>query len=76
MFSLCCTSPLVFAGLILGLIVGRWWALAAAAALGAWIALITEVDEVPGWYLGAGYATLTAIGIAAGVGGRRMRNGR
>jgi hypothetical protein len=36
---------LVFAGLILGLIVGRWWALAAAAALGAWIAVITEVDE-------------------------------
>ena len=62
---------LVFGGLILGLIIGRWWALAGAAALGAWMALITEV-EVPGWYLGAGYATLTAVGIAAGVGARRL----
>jgi hypothetical protein len=67
---------LAWGGFILGLIVGRWWALAAAAALGAWIALITEVNEVPAWYLGAGYATLTAVGIAAGVGCRRLMRSR
>jgi hypothetical protein len=62
---------LVLSGLILGLIVGQWWALGAAAALGVGIALGTEVDEVPAWYRGAGYATLAAVGIAAGVAGRR-----
>jgi hypothetical protein len=67
---------LVFGGLILGLIVGRWWALAAAAALGAWIAVSTEVDEVPGWFLGAGYAVLTGVGVAAGVTGRRLMRSR
>ena len=60
----------VFGGFILGLIVGRWWALAAAAALGAWIAVNTEV-EIPHWILGAWYAALSAAGIAAGVAIRR-----
>jgi hypothetical protein len=58
---------LVLASLILGLAVGRWWTLVAAAGLGAWIAVVTEVDEVPPWFLGAAYAVLAASGIAVGV---------
>jgi hypothetical protein len=65
----------VLGGFILGLVVGRWWALAAAAALGAWIAVNTPV-EIPTWILGAGSATLAAVGIAAGVAGRRWVRSR
>jgi hypothetical protein len=59
----------VVAGLIVGLTVGRWWALLAAAGLGIRIAFETGVDEVPPWFLAAAYATL-----AAGRG--RGRSGR
>jgi hypothetical protein len=58
---------LVIGALILGLLIGRWWALAAAAAAGVWIATVSEVDEVPGWFLGAAYGALMAAGIAGGV---------
>jgi hypothetical protein len=57
----------VLGGLILGLVVGRWWTLAAALGLGFWIALTTEVDEVPPWFLGFAYGALAAVGIAVGV---------
>jgi hypothetical protein len=49
---------------------GRWWSLGAAAAVGIWIALVSEV-EVPGWYLGGAYAVFAAIGISAGVVARK-----
>jgi hypothetical protein len=62
---------LVVAGLILGLVVGRWWTLLAAAGIGIWVALVTGVDEVPPWFLGALYATLAAFAIAVGVVVRR-----
>jgi hypothetical protein len=52
-------------GLILGLAVGRWWALAAALGLGLWIATTTEVDEVSPWFLGS------ACGALSGGGDRR-----
>jgi hypothetical protein len=58
---------LVLAGLILGLAVGRWWSLVAAVGIGSWIAVVSEVDEVPQWFLGAAYAVLAACGIAVGV---------
>jgi hypothetical protein len=58
---------LILAGLVIGLVFGRWWTLGAAAAVGTWIALATEVDEVPGWYLRAGYALMVAVGIVTGV---------
>jgi hypothetical protein len=51
---------------VLGLIVGRWWALLAAAGVGVWIGMTEEV-EVSGWWLGAGYAAFAALGIAAGI---------
>ena len=56
---------------MLGLAVGRWWTLTAALAIGVWIAVVSEVDEVPPWFLGAGYAVLTAFGIAVGVVARK-----
>jgi hypothetical protein len=62
---------LVLAGLILGLAVGRWWTLVAAAGIGVWIAVVSEVDEVPAWFLGAAYAVLAASGIAVGVAVRK-----
>jgi len=58
---------LISAGLAVGLIVGRWWALLACVGLGVWIGLITDGLEVPGWYLGFWYAVLSGLGIAAGV---------
>ena len=58
---------LVLAGLILGLAVGHWWSLVAAVGIGSWIAVVSEVDEVPPWFLGAAYAVLAACRIAVGV---------
>jgi uncharacterized membrane protein YccC len=58
---------LVVAGLILGLAVGRWWTLVAAAGIGVWVAVASEVDEVPPWFLGAAYAVLAASAIAVGI---------
>jgi hypothetical protein len=57
----------VLGGLILGLVVGRWWTLAAAVGLGLWITITTEVDEVSPWLLGSAYGALAAAGIALGV---------
>lgn len=67
----------VVGGFLLGLVLGRWWALAAALPVGVWIGLAEEV-EVPGWFLGAAYAILAGAGIAAGVVLRRVaaRGGR
>jgi hypothetical protein len=61
----------VVAGLILGLLVGRWWTLPAAAGVGVWIASVTGVVEVPPWFLGAIYAALAACAIAVGVAVRK-----
>lgn len=58
---------LIGGGVVLGALVGRWWALAPAAALGVWISQAAEIEGVPGWYLGLVYALLGAVGIAAGV---------
>lgn len=58
---------LVVAGLFLGLAVGRWWTLVAAVGIGVWVAVASEVDEVPPWFLGAAYAVLAASAIASGL---------
>ena len=69
--------PLIVAGgLILGLIVGRWWTLAAAVGIGAYIAVASEVDEVPPWFLGAVYGVLAASGIALGIVARKRLRSR
>ena len=62
---------LLAGGLVLGLLVGRWWALVAAGGLGVWIA-VTEDAEVPGWWLGLVYAGFAVVGIAAGLFIRRL----
>jgi hypothetical protein len=51
---------------VLGVVLGRWWTLLAAAGVGLWVGL-TEGVEVPGWFLGLAYAGLSALGIALGV---------
>lgn len=62
---------LIGAGFILGLLVGRWWALAPAAGFGVWVAIVSEV-EVPGWFLGLWYCVIGCVGIGAGIVVRRV----
>jgi hypothetical protein len=57
-------------GLILGVVVGRWWALLAAVAFGVWIWRNTGV-EISHEFLGFVSGGFAAIGIAAGVFVRR-----
>lgn len=57
---------LIAGGLVVGLVVGRWWVLLASVGVGLWVGLSEEV-EVPGWFLGTAYATLLGLGLAAGV---------
>ena len=58
-------------GFLIGLAIGRWWALAVAVALGIWIGVETDIDEVPHWFLGLAYGAIAALGIAAGIAARR-----
>jgi hypothetical protein len=68
---------LIFAGggFLLGLLVGRWWALAAAPLTGLFIGLWEKV-EIPGWLYGLLAGGLVAIGIALGVALRAPRRAR
>jgi hypothetical protein len=59
-------GALVGGGFVLGLIVGRWWALTAAAVVGVVAALFEEI-ELEGWFLGLLYAVLAAVGISVGI---------
>ena len=61
---------LIAGGFILGLLVGRWWALTAALGFGVWVAIASEV-EVPGWFLGLWYAAIGCAGISTGIAVRR-----
>ena len=64
----------VFAvGLVVGLLVGRRWALLAAVAFGVYVAAASEVDEVSPAFLGLIYVIVGAAGITAGVALRRRR---
>jgi hypothetical protein len=65
---------LLVVGFTLGLLVARWWALIAPAALGIYVAIVSEVDEVPPWFLGVLYGIFGAAGVAAGVSLRRFAN--
>jgi hypothetical protein len=64
---------LIAAGFVLGIAIGRWWALLAAFAFGLWAGTTEEV-EVSGWLIGVGYGGLAGVGVASGVGVRRMLN--
>ena len=61
---------LIVAGFVLGIAVGRWWALPAALALGL-LAGVTET-EISGWVTGAYVALPAALGIVSGVVTRRL----
>lgn len=69
---------LVAAGLVLGLVIGRWWALLGAVGVAVWMTVVSEV-EVSRWFLAAAYGVIAAASIAAGVllrrVGRRRRPG-
>ena len=64
---------LALIGVAWGFIVGRWWALVAAIPVGLWISQVSEVDEVPPWFLGVVFAGMAMVGITAGVLIRRAR---
>jgi hypothetical protein len=57
-------------GLVLGLLVGRWWALLGAVGFGLWIGLSEEV-EISGWFFGLAAGVLALVGIGVGVALRR-----
>lgn len=61
---------LIGAGFILGVLVGRWWALAPAVVFGVWIAIVSEV-EVPDWFLGLMYGVIGYVSIGTGIVVRR-----
>jgi len=58
-------------GFLIGLAIGRWWALGIAAGFGIWIGVETHVDEVPHWFLGLADGAIAALCIAAGIAARR-----
>ena len=57
-----------------GMLIGRWWAVAAAVAPALWIAQVSEVDEVPPSFLGCAYGVVSVICIAGGVAARQSRH--
>ncbi len=64
-------SVLIVVGFVLGVTVGRWWSLAAAAAVGLWIGIESKL-EVPGWYLGLASGAVAGLSISAGIIVRRV----
>jgi hypothetical protein len=68
---------LALAGLAVGFIVGRWWALLPALAIGVWAGMTEEV-EVPGLLIGLYIGLPAGLGILSGVATRRVlaRRGR
>jgi hypothetical protein len=64
--------PVLIVGtFVVGLTVGRWWSLAAAAAVGVLIGIGSEV-EVSGWYLGLASSAVACLSITAGIIVRRV----
>jgi hypothetical protein len=69
-------EAVVFAGgLVVGLAVGRWWALAAAVAFGLFVGAANEL-ELSAWLIGSLYGLIAAAGVAVGVWFRKRRRGR
>jgi hypothetical protein len=64
-------TVLVAAGFLIGMVVGRWWALLVAAGAGVWVALIDET-VLDGWFVGGLWASFAAVGICAGILARRL----
>lgn len=54
-------------GAVIGLVVGRWWALLAALGVFLWLGTSTPVESPPPWVLALMVAAFIAAGIAVGV---------
>ena len=65
-------SLIPLAGFVFGLALGRWWALAAALPLGAWILLTNQLEGHIGAWVATVLSLLLACAIGAGVGLRRL----
>jgi hypothetical protein len=63
-------SVLLAAGFIVGLALGRWWALIGAVVVGIVVVFTSEVEVSP-IVLGVGYGLVSALAIAMGVALRR-----
>ena len=63
------------AGLVLGFVAGRWWALVGPVALGGWVWRISKL-EVPAWLPGLAYGLSAAAGVVVGVLLRRAGSAR
>jgi hypothetical protein len=63
-------SVLLAAGFIVGLALGRWWALIGAVVIGIAVGFTSEVEVSP-IVLGVGYGLVSAFAIAMGVALRR-----
>jgi drug/metabolite transporter (DMT)-like permease len=61
---------LLAAGFIVGLALGRWWALIGAVVVGIAVGFTSEVEVSP-VVLGVGYCLVSAFAIALGVALRR-----
>ena len=57
---------LLAAGFIVGLALGRWWALFGAGVVGIAVGLLSDVEVSP-IVLGVGYIVVSAFAIAMGV---------
>ena len=63
---------LIAGGLVLGLVIGRWWALVGAVGIAVWVLLAWDDLEVSRSFLAAAYGAIAAVSIAAGVLVRRI----
>jgi drug/metabolite transporter (DMT)-like permease len=61
---------LLAAGFLVGLALGRWWALLGAVVVGIAVGFTSEVEVSP-IVLGVGYGLVSALAIAMGVTLRR-----
>jgi hypothetical protein len=57
---------------LFGLWIGRWWALVAALWLGVCMGLVVDPWEVSKLYVGFAWTVVGLLGIAVGVGVRRL----
>ncbi len=60
------------AGFVLGATIGRWWAVAAAAPLGAYILAADDLEGSIGTWVALTLSVLLACAIGAGVALRRL----
>ncbi len=62
----------VIAGFLIGLLIGRWWAIVAALIAGI-AAGRGHVFPIDGWDIGLVAAGVTGLAVSVGVGARRSR---